>query len=104
MVYWLSSRIRKFREERKITQKELGELIGVSGSRVGNWEQGSHRPNVELLAKICKALNVSPSAMLDIRLSEDDLNDMERKVIAQYRNKPDIQRAVNILLGIERDN
>jgi transcriptional regulator with XRE-family HTH domain len=104
MEYSLSSRIRKFREDRKLTQKELGELIGVSGARLGNWEHGAHRPDIELLAKLCEALNVSPSEMLDIQLPEDNLNDTERKVVAQYRKRADMQRAVNILLGIERAN
>ena len=101
MEYFLSSRLRKFREDRKMSQKELAKLIGVSSARYSNWEQGLHRPNIEFLVKICEVLNVSPSEMLDIRLSEDDLNDAERSIIRQYRKKPDMQRAVNILLGIE---
>ena len=36
-----------------------------------------------------------------VRLSPEDLSDQERKVIMAYRTKPDLQKAVNILLGIE---
>lgn len=104
MEYCLSSRLRRFREARNMAQKELAALIGVSSARYSNWEQGLHRPDVELLAKLCEALNVSPSEMLDIQLSEDDLNDTERSIIRHYRSKPDMQKAVRILLGIERDN
>ena len=101
MAYWISSRIRKFREAANLTQTELSHRIGVSSARYSNWEQGLHRPDVEFIAKICKALNVSPSEMLDIRLSEDDLNDTERKVIRQYRKRPKVQEAIHILLGME---
>ena len=104
MEYNLSSRLRRFREARNMAQKDVAKLIGVSSARYSNWEQGLHRPDIELLSKLCEALNVSPSEMLDIQLSEDDLNDIERSVIRQYRKKPDIQKAVRILLGIERDN
>ena len=76
-------------------------MIGVSNSRVSNWEQGINRPDADLLADICRALNVSPSILLDVRLSADDLNDQERKIIKAYRTKTDLQKAVNILLGID---
>ena len=103
MVYKIGSRIRMFREARELTQKKLAELIGVSKARLSNWEHGVNRPDVDFLARICDALCVSPSEMLDFQLPPDDLNDMERKIISQYRKKPDMQRAVNILLGIEPD-
>jgi transcriptional regulator with XRE-family HTH domain len=100
MVYEIGTRIRKFREEKNITQKLLADKIGVSSSRVSNWEQGVNRPDVDLLADICRALNVSPSELLDVRLSSDDFNDHERRIITAYRTKTELQQAVNILLGV----
>ena len=104
MTYKIGSRIRMFREAKKISQKEIAERIGISAARFSNWEQGLNRPDVDLLAKICDVLNVSPSELLDFHLPPDELTDLERKVIAQYRGKPDMQKAVNILLGIDADN
>ena len=101
MKYEIGARIRKYREMRGFSQKELAQKIGVSNSRVSNWEQGINRPDADILADICKALNVSPSELLDVRLSPEDLRDQERKVIMAYRTKPDLQKAVNILLGLE---
>ena len=101
MKYEIGARICKYREMRGLSQKELADLIGVSNSRVSNWEQGINRPDVDILSEICIALNVSPSEMLDVRLSPEDLSDQERKVIMAYRTKPDLQKAVNILLGLE---
>lgn len=101
MTYEIGLRIRKFREEKNISQKELAQRIGVSNSRVSNWEQGINRPDVDFLASICKALNVSPSELLDIRLSDDELNDNERQLIMSYRKHTELQHAVNILLGID---
>ena len=101
LKYEIGNRIRKYRENRGLNQKELAQLIGVSNSRVSNWEQGINRPDADILVDICKALNVSPSELLDVRLSSDELNDQERKIIMAYRTKIDLQHAVNILLGIE---
>ncbi len=103
MRYEIGNRIRKYRESRGLNQKELAQLIGVSNSRVSNWEQGINRPDADILADICRALNVSPSELLDVRLSTDDLSTQERKVIQAYREKTDLQQAVNILLGIDNE-
>ena len=101
MKYEIGARIRKFREDRGYSQIELAQLIGVSNSRVSNWEQGINRPDADILVDLCKTLNVSPSELLDVHLKDDELNDMERKVINAYRAKKDLQSAVNMLLGVE---
>lgn len=104
MGYEIGARIRKYREAQNLSQKEFAKKIGVSNSRVSNWEQGINRPDVDILSAICTVLNVSPSELLDVRLSPDDLNDQERDVIMRYRKKPELQQAVNILLGVDAES
>ena len=94
-------RIKEARKHRKMTQKQLADKIGVTGSRVSDWEQGIHRPGVDILANICTALNVSPSELLDIHITINELSAHEQKLLTAYRKHTDLQRAVNILLGIE---
>lgn len=101
MKYEIGGRIRKYREICGISQKELAQLIGVSNARVSNWEQGLNRPDADMIADICKALTVSPSELLDVHLSDDELSSRERAVLQAYRQKPELQQAVNILLGVE---
>lgn len=103
MRYEIGSRIRKYREEKGFSQKEFSKLIGVSNSRVSNWEQGINRPDADILADICRVLAVSPSELLDVHLPSDELNDHERKVINAYRAKEKLQYAVDVLLGIRKD-
>lgn len=100
MKYEIGARIRKYRELRGFSQKELADRIGLSNSRVSNWEQGINRPNADIISDLCKALDVSPSELLDVHISTDNLNEQERKLISAYRNKPELREAVNILLGI----
>ena len=88
---------------KNISQRELAKRIGVSNSRIGNWEHGTHRPDVDYLADICKALEVSPSDLLDVRLSTDELTQQERHLVLAYRSHKDLQKAVNILLGLNND-
>ncbi len=100
MKYEIGSRIRKYREDKGLSQLELAKMIRVSSGRLSNWEQGLHRPNADIIANICKALDISPSELLDVQLTTDNLTEQERKIISAYRKKPKLQEAVNILLGI----
>ena len=101
MKYEIGARIRKFREECGMSQRQLADILNVSNSRVSNWEQGINRPDADILADICRALKVSPSELLDVHLSDDDFTDEEKRIIKAYRSKKDMQKAVNILLGLE---
>ena len=101
MAYQIGTRIKQYREAKNLTQKQLAEQIGVTNSRVSNWEQGTNAPHVDLLADLCKALSVSPSILLDIRLSDCELTEHEWKVIMAYRTKNNLRHAVDILLGLE---
>lgn len=103
MKYEIGNRIRKYREENNMTQKQLAERIGVSNSRVSNWEQGLNRPDADILAAVCVALDVSPSLLLGIRVTGDELTEQERRVLKAYREKDDVRQAVHILLGISQN-
>lgn len=104
LKYEIGKRIRKYREACGISQKQLAEKLGISNNRVSNWEQGINRPDADILADICRVLNISPSELLNVRLSSDELNEKEKDVIKAYRSKPELQQAVNILLGIDDRN
>lgn len=103
MRYEIGSRIRKYREENNLSQKQLAEKIGVSNSRVSNWEQGLNRPDADILAAICVALDVSPSLLLGIQVTGDELTEQERRVLKAYRKKEDVRQAVHILLGVSEE-
>lgn len=101
MKYEIGNRIRKFRKECGLTQEQLADKINATKGRISNWEQGINRPDADIIADLCRALNVSPSDLLDVHLTDDVLNEHEKKVIKAYRIKTDLQQAVDILLGIE---
>ena len=100
LKYEIGKQIRKYREARRISQKELAQRLGISNSRVSNWEQGVNRPDADMIAEICVALQVSPSELLDVRLSPDEYSNHEKQVLEAYRSKPELQHAVDVLLGV----
>jgi len=100
MAYEIGSRIRRYREAKDMTQKQLAELVGVTNSRISNYENGLNRPDCELLTDICRALAVSPSDLLDFHLN-DEISQHEREVLNAYRSRANMQHAVDVLLGID---
>jgi transcriptional regulator with XRE-family HTH domain len=53
----LSQRIRKARQEARLSQSALGKLIGVSDKSVSSYEQGRSTPPVNKLKKIAEFTN-----------------------------------------------
>ena len=56
--------LRKLREAAGLTQRELGNRIGVSGQAVAQWVTGFKRPSVENLTKLADVLETSTDAIL----------------------------------------
>lgn len=59
--------VRKFREERGISQEELAFDCGLHRTYISGVERGVRNPTVVVLEKIAKALKVASSRLLDER-------------------------------------
>ena len=57
--YVTGAMIRRLREEKRITQHQLAEAIGVSDKAVSKWETGRGYPDITLVEPIAQALQVS---------------------------------------------
>lgn len=55
----LDGRIRCWRKFRKLSQRALGALIGVSGATVAQWEGGATSPTQANLEKLVAALELT---------------------------------------------
>lgn len=53
----IKSRVKEFREEMKLTQKELADQVGVSRQTIYYLERGDYNPSLTLSFKIAEALN-----------------------------------------------
>ncbi len=101
MKYEIGQRIKECRESRNMSQKDLAAKIGISSGRLSNWEQGLNRPNADIIARICRALDISPSEILGVHITSDELSIKEQKLIQAYREKVTLRNAVDILLGLK---
>lgn len=57
--------LKKLREEKGLTQSELGKELGISPSTVGMYEQGRRVPDVPILKKMSAFFNVSIDYLLE---------------------------------------
>lgn len=52
-------KIKEFREELQLTQKELAEKIGNVQRNVSNWESGASEPDCETILKLAEVFDIS---------------------------------------------
>lgn len=56
--------LQRLREDRGLSQRELGHALGVSTSTIGNYETGYREPNFEMLEKMADFFNVPIGTLL----------------------------------------
>ena len=57
-------RIKAARKNAKMTQKELGQKLGISSQSIAQWENDLRNPKIETLQRIADALDVSVDYLL----------------------------------------
>lgn len=60
----LSENIKKFRKERKLTQEQLAEAMGVSVSAVYKWESNQSMPEIRLILEMADMFHTSTDVLL----------------------------------------
>ena len=56
--------IAKCRKEKKMTQLELADKLGVSDKSVGNWENARCMPDLSLFKPLCDELGISINELI----------------------------------------
>ena len=57
-------RLKKLRKEKGLTQKELGERLGVKQNTFTNWENGKREPNLSTILKLAEILETTTDDLL----------------------------------------
>lgn len=62
----IGKRLRLLRTERKITQEELGKVLGVGKTTISQYESETRKPDAEMLRRIAEYFNVSVDYLLGL--------------------------------------
>ena len=79
----LNVNIKIARENKKLTQLELGNLVGVSNTVISNWEKGLNKPDADMLCKLCYALDVDANFLLDYQKNDNVSNSLSVNLTPQ---------------------
>ena len=72
----IGNRIKEAREALGLTQTELGEMIGVTGSAITNYEKETSHPKELIMYKLIEALKVDANYLFQdvVKSSGDQYN------------------------------
>lgn len=95
-------------QERNLKQADLCRMTGIQTSLMSDYFGGKKSPTIKNAVLIADALRVS----LDMLVGKENVFNQhpdadggytphETTLIAHYRKRPELQRAVDILLGID---
>ena len=105
----ISKFIAKKRKEKKLTQAELAEKLGVSEKSISNWENNRNMPDLSLFEPLCKELDITINELLSGEeiLKKDKIDKYEKNIIntINYSTKKDHEKnkiiaLILITLGI----
>lgn len=88
--------LRQLREEKDLTQLELGLEVGVTASAIQQYEAGTSDPSVKVLIALAEYFNVSLDYMMDLS-SIREKPDTEENLIAdrlKYVSNKRIRKAI----------
>lgn len=88
----LGENIYKLRKEKKLSQEQLAEQIGVSRQTISNWELNETSPNPEQLKLLSKSLNISIDELLN--------NDVNTVLVEKISNTEKLAGIIIKLLKI----
>ena len=67
-----SESLRKLREERGLSQKQLGKQMFVNHSTIARWENGSRLPDAAMISRLAKCLGVDTNTLLQLAAESDE--------------------------------
>ena len=88
--------IRRLRENKKISQANLANQLGISQSTLSTWETERYEPDLKSLIKLSKILNTS----IDQILGETS----ENIILITKKEFETLKQAKDIILEIEKNN
>ena len=115
IVSSFGERIKEYRESNKFTLAEIENLTKVPAQTINRYELGQRIPKIDVAIQIAERLNLNPLWLFGYDTNHlyaidqssasscVNLNKHEQKVISAYRNKEEMQPAVDRLLGIEQE-
>ncbi len=73
----LGNKIKQYRESKKMTQKDIAEILGVEAGTVSKYELGLTEPNIESLKKLAEIFNITVDELLKDEKERFDISKID---------------------------
>ena len=93
MEMMLADNIRSFRRERKLTQEQLAEVLGVTTGAVHKWEARLSVPDIELIIRMADFFDTSVDVLLGYEIKDNSMESTVQRLREYRRNKNRAGRA-----------
>ena len=60
-------RLKELREEKGLTQRELGKRVGTSGQNISRWEKGEKMPTLNSIIPLCIFFGCSSDYLIGLK-------------------------------------
>ena len=89
LAIYIGLKIKEFRDQRGLTQKELADLIEMGNTTIANYEKGFRTPKKNTLFKIANALNVTIDDLFPIlKQSDNSIIESVEEILFQLEPEP----------------
>jgi transcriptional regulator with XRE-family HTH domain len=79
----IGSKIKKLRNERKMTQQELADKIGVSFTTVSLYESDTRKPSFKALQRIADVFDVTSAFFFEGNIVDEDIKNEQIRMAAR---------------------
>ena len=83
----LSENIRAFRKERRLTQEQFAEMLGVTAGAVYKWESGLSVPDLELIVEMADFFDTSVDVMLGYKMKDNRMEAAISRICMALRSR-----------------
>lgn len=95
------NRLKYYRKARKLTQDELGEILGVSGQTIYKYENGITFPPAETLEKILHYFKIDPNTLFKYENTTDDYLEEIKNMLENHKR---LYHDLSYLIAYGEDN
>lgn len=93
--------IAKCRKEKKLTQAQLAEKLGITDRAVSKWETGKSMPDSSIMLELCKILGITVNELLGgEEISMESYEKMADENLIALKRKDENNRTKNMIISI----
>ena len=88
----IGNKIKKYREQNKLTQKDIAEILKVEPGTISKYESGTIEPNIESIKKLAETFNIT----IDELLKDDEIDISKINLLQVLKEQNDMKLTGNL--------